>query len=89
MNTKQTKATIIKSIHDKLGKDRKDIHMIIYEFFDEMKDGLGKVRQRNSVASEHSRSGYAKEKVRTPKTGETVSVDKHGVAVVIREGTER
>ena len=64
MNRKLTKAEIIENIHDKLGTDRKDIHAIIDEFFDEVKTASEKDRQRNSVALEHSRSGYARERRR-------------------------
>ena len=42
MNGKLTKAEIIENIHDKLGTDRKTIHAIIDEFFDEVKDRLKK-----------------------------------------------
>ena len=38
--TKLTKAVIIEHLHDKLGINRNDIHQIVDEFFEEVKDGL-------------------------------------------------
>lgn len=83
MNRKLTKAEIIENIHDKLGTDRKDIHAIIDEFFDEVKDGLGKgqTAELRGFGTFEVRVRKGKEKARNPKTGEIVSVDKHGVAV--------
>ena len=83
MNRKLTKAEITENIHDKLGIDRKDIHAIIDEFFDEVKDGLGKglTAELRGFGTFEVRGRKGKEKARNPKTGEIVSVDKHGIAV--------
>ena len=89
MNAKLTKAEIIENIHGKLGIDRKDIHSVIDEFFDEVKDGLGKglTAELRGFGTFEVRVRKGKEKARNPKTGEIVSVDKHGVAV-FRAGRE-
>lgn len=89
MNGKLTKAEIIENIYNKLGADRKDIHTIIDEFFDEVKDGLGKgqTAELRGFGTFEVRIRKGKEKARNPKTGEIVSVDKHGVAV-FRAGRE-
>ena len=47
MEQKLTKAAIIESIHEKLGTNRNDIHMVIDELFE--------------VVSEHSRSASGRE----------------------------
>lgn len=89
MNGKLTKAEIIENIHDKLGTDRKDIHAVIDGFFDEVKDNLGKgmTAELRGFGTFEVRIRKGKEKARNPKTGEIVSVDKHGVAV-FRAGRE-
>ena len=89
MNGKLTKAEIIENIHDKLGTDRKDIHAIIDEFFEEVKDSLGKgmTAELRGFGTFEARVCKGKEKARNPKTGEMVSVDMHGVAV-FRAGKE-
>ena len=40
MEEKLTKAAIIESLHNKLGLSRTDIHRVIDELFEEIKDGL-------------------------------------------------
>ena len=89
MNGKLTKAEIIENIHDKLGTDRKDIHAVIDGFFDEVKDSLGKdmTAELRGFGTFEVRVRKGKKKARNPKTGEIVSVDKHGVAV-FRAGRE-
>ena len=89
MNRKLTKAEIIDNIHDTLGTDRKTILAIIDGFFDEVKDGLGKgqTAELRGFGTFEVRVRKGKENARNPKTGETVSVDKHGVAV-FRAGKE-
>lgn len=89
MNGKLTKAEIIENIHDKLGTGRKDIHAVIDGFFDEVKDSLenGMTAELRGFGTFEVRVRKGKEKARNPKTGEIVSVDKHGVAV-FRAGRE-
>ena len=40
MEEKLTKAAIIESLHNKLSLSRADIHRVIDELFEEIKDGL-------------------------------------------------
>lgn len=89
MNRKLTKAEITDNIHDTLGTDRKTILAIVDGFFDEVMDGLGKrqTAELRGFGTFEVRVRKGKEKARNPKTGEIVSVDKHGVAV-FRAGKE-
>ena len=89
MADKLTKAEIIDSIHDKLGLDRTQIHSIIDEFFDEIKEGLkeNRVAELRGFGTFEVRTRKGREKARNPKTGEVVAVDKHGVAI-FRPGKE-
>ena len=89
MDQKLTKATIIENIHQKLGLNRTDIHQVIDELFEEIKDGLkdNRVIELRGFGTFEVRVRKGKEKARNPKTGEIVSVDKHGVAV-FRAGRE-
>ena len=80
MQEKLTKAAIIENLHNKLGYNKDQIHVVIDELFEEIKDGLGfgtfEVRVRKGRA-----------KARNPKTGEVVAVERHGVAI-FRPGKE-
>ncbi len=89
MNEKLTKAEIVENIHDQLGTDRKDIHAIIDEFFEEIKDALanGRTTELRGFGTFEVRIRKGRDKARNPKTGETVSVESHGVAV-FRAGKE-
>ena len=89
MDSKLTKAEIIENIHGKLRTDRKDIHAIINAFFDEVKEGLGKgmTAELRGFGTFEVVVRKGKEKARNPKTGEIVSVDRHGVAL-FRAGKE-
>ena len=89
MENKLTKAEMVENIHDKLGVDRKDIHAIIDEFFEEVKTALadGRTIELRGFGTFEVRIRMGREKAHNPKTGETVSVEKHGVAV-FRPGKE-
>ena len=89
MADKLTKAEIIDSIHDKLGLDKAQIHSIIDEFFDEIKEGLkgNRVAELRGFGTFEVRIRKGRDKARNPKTGEIVSVGRHGVAV-FRSGRE-
>lgn len=89
MADKLTKAEIIDSIHDKLGLDKAQIHSIIDEFFDEIKEGLkeNRVAELRGFGTFEVRIRKGRDKARNPKTGEIVSVRRHGVAV-FRSGRE-
>ena len=75
MDEKLTKAAIIESLHNKLGLNRTDIHMVIDELFEEIKDGLKDDRVIElrgfgtfEVAEREEREG------RNPKTGEKMMI---------------
>ena len=89
MDEKLTKAAIIENLHNKLGLNRTEIHMVIDELFEEIKDGLkdDRVIERRGFGTFEVRTRKGREKARNPKTGEVVAVDKHGVAI-FRPGKE-
>ena len=76
MEQKLTKAAIIESIHEKLGTNRNDIHMVIDELFEEIKDGLKKnqIIELRGFGTFEVRIRKGREKARNPKTGDVVSV---------------
>ena len=87
--SKLTKAEIIESIYERLGVNRKDIHNIVDEFFEEIKNGLtdDKVVELRGFGTFEIRTRKGRERARNPKTGEIVPVSAHGVAV-FRHGKE-
>ena len=89
MDQKLTKETIIENIHQKLGLNRTDIHQVIDELFEEIKDGLkdNRVIELRGFGTFEVRIRKGREKARNPKTGDVVSVDRHGVAL-FRAGKE-
>ena len=89
MDEKLTKAAIIENLHNKLGLNRTEIHMVIDELFEEIKDGLkdDRVIELRGFGTFEVRTRKGREKARNPKTGEVVAVDKHGVAI-FRPGKE-
>ena len=89
MEDKLTKAAIIESIHEKLGTNRNDIHLVIDELFEEIKDGLkeDRVIELRGFGTFEIRTRKGREKARNPKTGDLVSVETHGVAI-FRPGKE-
>jgi nucleoid DNA-binding protein len=86
---KLTKAEIIEHIFEKTDINRKDIHLIIDQLFDELKAGLeaDKIVELRGFGTFEIRQRKAREKARNPKTGEIVPVSAHGVAV-FRPGKE-
>ncbi len=89
MDDKLTKAAIIESLHNKLGLNRADIHLVIDELFEEIKDGLkdNRVIELRGFGTFEVRIRKGRERARNPKTGDVVAVDKHGVAI-FRPGKE-
>lgn len=89
MTEKLTKADIIDNIYTRTGIARNEIHSVIDEFFEELKDGLreGKTIELRGLGTFEVRIRKGKEKARNPKTGAIVSVENHGVAV-FRAGKE-
>ena len=88
-DNKLTKAEIIENIYDKLGVNRKDIHNILDEYFEEVKSGLSqdKVVELRGFGTFEIRTRKGRDRARNPKTGEIVPVSAHGVAV-FRPGKE-
>lgn len=89
MEEKLTKAAIIENLHNKLGIGRADIHVIIDELFEEIKDALkdDKIIELRGFGTFEVRTRKGREKARNPKTGDIVAVDSHGVAI-FRPGKE-
>ncbi|HIV98477.1 MAG TPA: integration host factor subunit beta [Candidatus Ornithospirochaeta avicola] len=89
MEEKLTKAAIIESLHAKFGISRNDIHTIIDELFEEIKDGLKEDRiiELRGFGTFEVKTRKGREKARNPKTGDIVSVNEHGVAI-FRPGKE-
>ena len=86
---KLTKAAIIENINEKLGVNKIEIHQSIDELFEEIKDGLksNRIIGLRGFGTFEVRIRKGREKARNPKTGDVVSVDRHGVAI-FRAGKE-
>jgi len=86
---KLTKAEIIERIHQENGIHRGDIHLVIDNLFEILKEGLGQdqVIELRGFGTFEIRTRKGRERARNPKTGEIVPVDTHGVAV-FRPGKE-
>ncbi len=89
MQEKLTKAAIIENLHDKLGYNKDQIHVVIDELFEEIKDGLkdSRVIELRGFGTFEVRIRKGRAKARNPKTGEVVAVERHGVAI-FRPGKE-
>ncbi len=88
-NGKLTKAEIIERIFHKLAINRKDIHSVVDEFFEELKAALqhDKIVELRGFGTFEIRTRKGRDRARNPKTGEIVPVNAHGVAV-FRPGKE-
>jgi integration host factor subunit beta len=88
-HAKMTKAEIIEHIYEQSGISRKDIHIVIDAFFEEVKDALheDRVVELRGFGTFEIRTRKGREKARNPKTGEIVPVKTHGVTV-FRPGKE-
>lgn len=86
---KVTKAELIEKIYEKLGVHRKDIHNVIDELFDQLKESLEEDRivELRGFGTFEIRTRKGRERARNPKTGEIVPVKAHGVAI-FRPGKE-
>ena len=89
MEEKLTKAAMIENLHNKLGFARSDIHEVIDELFEEIKDGLkdDQISELRGFGTFEIRTRKGREKARNPKTGDIVAVETHGVAI-FRPGKE-
>ena len=84
MQEKLTKAAIIENLHNKLGYNRVEIHYVIDELFEEIKDGLkdSRIIELRGFGTFEVRVRKGRAKARNPKTGEVVAVERHGVAIL-------
>ena len=66
-----------------------DIHKVIDELFEEIKDGLkdSRIIELRGFGTFEVRVRKGRAKARNPKTGEVVAVERHGVAI-FRPGKE-
>ena len=89
MQEKLTKAAIIENLHNKLGYNKDQIHVVIDELFEEIKDGLkdSRVIELRGFGTFEVRIRKGRAKARNPKTGEVVAGERHGVAI-FRPGKE-
>lgn len=89
MSEKVTKADFIESLYEKTSVNRKDIHHVIDAFLEEVKTALvgDHVVELRGFGTFEVRTRKGRSKARNPRTGETVSVQDHGVAV-FRPGKE-
>lgn len=86
---KMTKARIIENIYNRSGVQQKDIHVVIDEFFQEIKSALREdsVVELRGFGTFEIRTRKGREKARNPKTGAIVPVKTHGVTI-FRPGQE-
>lgn len=80
---KLTKAEIIEAIFEKTQVNRKTIHAVVDQFFDEVKAALieDRIVELRGFGTFEIRTRKGREKARNPKTGEVVPVQNHGVTV--------
>lgn len=88
-DVKLTKAEIIEHIYEDSGISRKDIHIVIDKFFDEVKHALenDRIVELRGFGTFEIRTRKGRENARNPKTGDVVPVKSHGVTV-FRPGKE-
>ncbi|GHV79929.1 DNA-binding protein HU [Spirochaetia bacterium] len=86
---KVTKADIIDAIYEKTGMNRKEIRTVMDLFIDAIKDALIEQQpvELRGFGTFEVRIRRARQKARNPKTGESVSVNSHGIAA-FRPGRE-
>ena len=86
---KYTKAEIVDAIYNKTGANRKDIRDIVDLFIEEIKAALvsNKVIELRGFGTFEIKIRKGRAKARNPKTGETLSVNSHGIAA-FRAGRE-
>ena len=86
---KFTKADIVDALYEKTGMNRKEIRTVIDLFFNEVKTAL---IQRNTIelrgfGTFEVKVRRARSRARNPRTGQTISVNPHGI-VTFRSGRE-
>jgi integration host factor subunit beta len=87
--SKLTKADIVDAIYSKVATDRKKIHQAVDLFLEEIKTALVsyKVIELRGFGTFEIKIRKGRKKARNPKTGESLSVDSHGI-VAFRAGRE-
>ena len=86
---KLTKAEIVEIIAEKSSVNKKDIHFVVDSIFEEIRQALigDKIVELRGFGTFEIRTRKGRKKARNPKTGETIEVNDHGVAV-FRPGKE-
>jgi integration host factor subunit beta len=86
---KLTKIDIIDRVYQKTGMSRKEIRTVVDLFINEIKDALIEqmVIELRGFGTFEVRIRKGRQKARNPKTGESVSVNSHGIAA-FRAGRE-
>jgi integration host factor subunit beta len=86
---KFTKAEIVDAIYEKIGMDRKDIRKVVDLFTEEVKTALiaRKVIELRGFGTFEIKIRKGRQRARNPKTGETLSINPHGIAM-FRAGRE-
>jgi integration host factor subunit alpha len=89
MAEKVTKADFIETLYEETNINRKDIHILIDKFLEQVKGALiaDRTVELRGFGTFEVRTRKGRAKARNPRTGETVSVGDHGVAV-FRPGKE-
>lgn len=89
MPTKLTKEKLVENLSTKTELPNKDIHLFIDQLFVELKSALlsGSVVELRGFGTFEPRIRKGKDNARNPKTGESVTVEDHGV-VAFRAGRE-
>lgn len=89
MADKVTKYTLIDSVHEKTGIEKKVIQNVLESFLDQIKDSLKNKStiELRSFGTFELRLRKEKKSARNPKTGEIVKVKPHYVAA-FRSGQE-
>ena len=84
-----TKADIVDAIYNKTGLDRKEVKPVVDLFIEEVKAALAarKAIELRGFGTFEIKIRKGRKKARNPKTGETVSVNSHGIAA-FRAGRE-
>jgi integration host factor subunit beta len=79
---KLTKADIVDAIYEKSDTDRKDIRGVVDLFLEEIKRALvsHNVIELRGFGTFEIKIRKGRQKARNPKTGESVSVNSHGIA---------
>ena len=89
VGNKITKAEIVDSIHSKTSYSRKEVRGMVDLLIDEIKNALQERRiiELRGFGTFEIKIRKGRKKARNPKTGETLSVNSHGI-VSFRAGRE-